>query len=163
MTDPKPTCAISLLSKLRVLAGYILCLLAVALFAVNLPNRINFIGPLLLITGGVWLIVGPSKILKDQKRRKQEFQEYVARTPSAKESYIASKKLSHLGFVLIVVSLLWMYVSPGLFANGGWLLSYGLGGLVALGGVVLVSYSSFSSGAQQLNAFADDDTKSDNS
>lgn len=149
------------MTLVRIVAGWALCGLAVVLLVAGLSHRINLVGPLVLVTAGVWLIVGPRKILQDQRQRRDKFRRYVATHPDARKNYFASKRYGLIGVAIIVFAVTWMYVSPRLLGNGNWLLSFGIGGASALVGIMLVAYSNFSTGIVRLNAAESDRTSPD--
>jgi len=86
--------------------GAALCIYAMFLFIIDLPQQIDFVGPFVLFVFGVFLFLGPGKLLSASAERRARFRSYLDTNPRAQELETRSKWFERFGFALFAFAVL---------------------------------------------------------
>lgn len=125
---------------LRWVVGGLLCAAAAAIFIISIPYGVKLVGPFLLASIGIWLIVGPNRIAAARNQRKSQFQSYLAATPDARATTANAKSLQYVGIAILFAAVVWTYFGPQVLGDANWIWVFVISGAIAACGLLLVVY-----------------------
>src|SRR5689334_5636766 len=115
-----------LFKYLRIVAGLVICAYAVALFLVDLPSRINIIGPLFLIALGSFVIMDPSYRARMKAIQKDLYQSHLQADSTAMSADLRMKQINLIAQVLLLAALIWSAVGIFILGRNNWQLILGI-------------------------------------